>query len=62
MLHKAFKITEIALYYYSIVHPERNYSRNYAIKQWRQDKHIDKKIVKAIIKSIFKEQQQKIKD
>lgn len=61
MLHKAFTITEIALYYYSVVHPERKYSRNYAVKQWRQDKNIDKKIVKQIIKSIFKEQREMLK-
>lgn len=56
MLHKAFVITEIALRYYKIIHPERKYSRHYAVKQWRQDKNIDKPTVWAIINKIINEQ------
>lgn len=56
MIHEAFKITEIALRYYKITHPERKYSRHYAVKQWRQDKKIDKKIVLSIVNQINSEQ------
>jgi hypothetical protein len=56
MIHKAFKITEIALRYYKITHPERNYTRHYAVKQWRQDKVIDKKIVRSVVKEVINEQ------
>ncbi len=56
MLHEAFSITEVALRYYKLQHPERNYSRHYAVKQWRQDKRIDSKVVKKVIDKIIVEQ------
>lgn len=55
-LHEAFTVTEIALRYYAKVNPERNYSRHYAIKQWRQDKNIQWPIVEKVILKIFNEQ------
>ncbi len=58
MIHHAFIITEVAIRYYAIVHPEREYTRHYAIKQWKQDKKIDKKIVKRVINEIFREQKE----
>ena len=61
MIHGAFIVTEVALRYYNIVHPERNYSRHYAVKQWRQDNKIDKKVVKKVISQIFKEQKEMFK-
>ncbi len=60
-LHEAFTVTEIALRYYKKVHPERNYSRHYAIKQWRQDKNIDQSVVEKVILKIFDEQKQLLK-
>lgn len=56
MIHKAFVITEIALRYYKIKHPERKYSRHYAVRQWRQDNKIDRDILKVVINKVFEEQ------
>ena len=55
-LHEAFIVTEIALRYYAKVNPDRNYSRHYAIKQWRQDKNIKDSVVEKVILKIFEEQ------
>jgi len=59
-LHEAFTVTEIALRYYAKVNPERNYSRHYAIKQWRQDKNINWSVVEDVILKIHKEQMKMI--
>lgn len=56
MIHEAYTKTEIALRYYNITHPERNYTRHYAVKQWNQDKNIDLKVLKSVIRDIFQEQ------
>jgi len=56
LLHKAFVATEIAIRYYKITHPERKYSRHYAIRQWRQDKKIDKGTVWNIINQVINDQ------
>jgi hypothetical protein len=61
MLHKAFVITEIALRYYNITHPERNYTRHYAVKQWRQDRKIKKNVLSKVVKQIFSEQKDLLK-
>jgi hypothetical protein len=61
MLHKAFVITEIALRYYKITHPERKYTRHYAVKQWRQDKNIDKSVVQLVLSNVFEQQKKLLK-
>lgn len=61
MIHKAFKITEVALRYYNLVHPEREYTRHYAVKQWAQEKSINKTVLQLVIASIFAEQKKMLK-
>lgn len=60
-LHEAFTVTEIALRYYAKVNPKKNYTRHYAIKQWRQDKKIDWSVVESVILEIHKKQLQMLK-
>lgn len=60
MIHPALTITEVAMRYYSITHPERSYDRHNAVRQWKQDKAIDKKVVRQVIDQIFKEQKKLI--
>lgn len=61
MLHKTFKITQIALRYYKIKHPKRKYSNHYAVKQWRQDSNIDRDVLKVVINKVFEEQNKMLK-
>lgn len=48
-LDKIFNQAEIAFRYYQRMHPERNYEREAARKQFRQDSNIDKSIIKGIV-------------
>lgn len=61
MIHPSLTITEVALRYYAITHPERKYDRHNAVRQWKQDKDIDKKVVRQVIDQIFKEQKKMLK-
>lgn len=56
LIHPALTISQVALRYYAIVHPERNYHIERALKQFRQDRNIDKKVLRKVIEVIFKEQ------
>lgn len=46
---------EIAEKYYSIVHPERNYTREQAKKAFHQDANIDGKILQRVVTDRFRE-------
>lgn len=61
MIHPALTITEVALRYYLLTHPERNYDRHNAVRQWKQDKSIDKKVLRQVIDQIFMEQKKMLK-
>lgn len=56
MIHPALTITEVSVRYYKITHPQREYDRHNAVRQWKQDKSIDKKVLRSVIDQIFKEQ------
>lgn len=56
LIHPALKKAQVASRYYAIVHPDRNYPMQQALRQFRQDRSIDKKILRAVIESIFAEQ------
>lgn len=54
-LPKGYNKSDIAESYYKIKHPERNYPRDQAKKQFFQDKNIDKKVLRAIYKAVYEE-------
>jgi len=61
MIHPAIKKTQVALRYYKIVYPERNYDDHNAVRQFNQDKKINNVIVLRVITEIFKEQKEILK-
>lgn len=56
MIHEAYTKSEIAVRYYNVKYPDRNYSKQEAIKQFSQDKSIDKKTLRSVIDTIYAEQ------
>lgn len=62
MIHDCLITGNIALRYYKIVHPERDYDENnrQASRQILQDKRIDKAILKKVIDQISKEAKKNI--
>lgn len=56
MIHPDISKTGVAVRYYEVVHPERNYQKHQALRQFRQDRAIDLKVLKSVIREIFKEQ------
>lgn len=48
-IDKLFNQTELAFRYYQLVHQERNYDREAARTQFRQDSNIDSQIIKQIV-------------
>ena len=55
-IHKAFKVNQVALRYYNIMHPSRKYEPNQALRQFRQDLSINWNIVEKVIDTICQEQ------
>lgn len=61
MIHEALNKSAIAERYYNIKHPERNYTRQEAVKQFAQDSQIDRQLLMQVVNDVFKEQKQMIK-
>jgi hypothetical protein len=61
MIHEAFTKAYIAFRYYSIKHPERNYTSEQARKQFMQDNNVDKSLLRKVIDEIYSEQKGMLK-
>ena len=63
MLKQLTNTSELALRYYRVVHPERDYSdRRAALRQFIQDKHIDKRTLKKVARDIAQDVQKIIEE
>jgi len=62
MIHEAFTKAYIAFRYYSIKHPERNYTSEQARKQFMQDNRVDKALVRKVIDQVYSEQKRLLKE
>lgn len=58
MIHEALNKSAIAERYYNIKHPERNYTRQDAVKQFAQDSQIDRQLLLQVVNDVFKEQKE----
>ena len=61
LIHQALISAQVAVRYYAIKYPEREYDNMSARKQFAQDANIDKDILRKVIDKIFKEQQALLK-
>ncbi len=58
MIHDALNKSAIAERYYHIKHPERNYTRQEAVKRFNQDTKIDRQLLLQVVNDVFKEQKE----